>query len=197
MELRWDVNKAIGFLDIQPRDYDAAYFNKYEQYAQTEMGKRLNDHRLDFVARNYLGSLLDVGVGSLQFVLSRDDTFGYDVNPVAIRKLEDLHLYADLKEVPFPAYSFFDSFEHIQDPTILLRKMYAGTMVFMSIPIFKDVNHILRSKHFRPDEHFWYFTPQGLIRFMLDHGFLCIDIDNFEIRVGREDIMSFAFRKQS
>ena len=97
MELRWDVNKAIGFLDIQPRDYDAAYFNKYEQYAQTEMGKRLNDHRLDFVARNYLGSLLDVGVGSLQFVLSRDDTFGYDVNPVAIRKLEDLHLYADLK----------------------------------------------------------------------------------------------------
>jgi len=196
MELRWDVNKAIGFLDIQPRDYDAAYFNKYEKYAETEMGKRLNNHRLDFVARNYLGSLLDVGVGSLQFVLSRDDTFGFDVNPIAVQKLEALHLYADPYELHFPAYSFFDSFEHIKHPTTLLESMFVGTMVFMSIPIFKDVNHILRSKHFRPDEHFWYFTPQGLIRYMLDHGFLCVDLDNFEIRVGREDILSFAFRKQ-
>jgi len=196
MELRWDVNKAIGFLDIQPRDYDAAYFSKYEKYAETEMGKRLNDHRLAFVERNYHGTLLDVGVGSLQFVLSRDHTFGYDVNPVAIQRLEDLHLYADLRELQFPAYSFFDSFEHIKEPSSVLNAMASGTIVFMSIPIFKDVNHILRSKHFRPDEHFWYFTPQGLIRYMLDHGFVCIDLDNFEIRVGREDILSFAFKKE-
>lgn len=196
MELRWDINKAIGFLDIQPRDYDEAYFNKYQQYAETEMGKRLNDHRLDFVNRNYKGELVDVGVGSLQFVLSRDNTFGYDVNPTAIQKLKDLHLFADPRELHFQAYSFFDSFEHIKNPSPLLDNMEPWTKVFMSIPIFKDVNHILHSKHFRPDEHFWYFTPQGLIRFMLDHGFVCIDIDNFEVRVGREDIMSFAFRKE-
>jgi hypothetical protein len=195
MELRWDVNKQYGFLDIQPRDYDEAYFNKYQKYAETEMGKKLNDHRLDFVARNYLGNLLDVGVGSLQFVLSRDHTFGFDVNPVAIQRLTDLHVYADPREIKFAAYSFFDSFEHIKDPSPMLDGMESGVIVFMSIPSFKDVNHVLRSKHFRPDEHFWYFTPQGLIRFMLDHGFVCIDIDNFEIRVGREDIMSFAFKK--
>lgn len=195
MELRWDINKSLGFLDAHPRNYDEAYFNKYQKYAETEMGKRLNDHRLAFIDRNYKGELLDVGVGSLQFVLSRENTFGYDVNPVAIQKLIELHLFADLSEINFPAYSFFDSFEHIKDPSPMLLRMTPGAIVFMSIPTFKDVNHVLGSKHFRPDEHFWYFTPQGLIRFMLDHGFVCVDIDNFEIRDGREDIMSFAFRK--
>jgi len=171
MQLRWDVHTQFGFLDINPRTYDEAYFNKYQKYAETEMGKHLNDNRLEFVKRNYKGALIDIGVGSLQFVLSRDETFGYDVNETAVKKLQDLRIYADPSDFKFPAW------------------------VFMSIPIFKDVNHILHSKHFRPDEHFWYFTTQGLIRYMLDYGFICRDIDNFETRIGREDILSFAFKK--
>lgn len=194
MELRWDIDKQYGFVDIEPREYDLAYFKKYVDYANTPMGERLTQARIDFVNRTHLGELLDVGVGSGQFVRSRKKTFGYDINETAIKLLKDLGLYEDIHD-PFEAYSFFDSFEHIKDPSELLRKMSKGTLIFMSIPIFKDVQHALNSKHFRRDEHYWYFTPQGLIRYMLDHDFGCLDIDNFEIRVGREDIMSFAFRK--
>jgi hypothetical protein len=124
------------------------------------------------------------------------DTFGYDINPKAVEMLKKIGRYADIKNSVFPAYSFFDSFEHIKDHADLLRGMDKDTKVFISIPIFKDVNHILRSKHFRADEHYWYFTVQGLVRYMIDYGFACLDIDNFEKQAGREDIWSFVFIKR-
>ncbi len=195
MQLTWDINKQYGFLDIIPRKYDEAYFNKYEQYANTELGKQITESRISFVNRNHTGKLLDVGVGCGAFVKERINTFGYDINESAINELKRIGRYIDIYDRVFPAYSFFDSFEHIKDPSFLLRNMYPKTKVFISIPIFRDIRHALQSKHFRIDEHYWYFTTQGLIRYMLDHSFICIDIDNFETRLGREDILSFAFER--
>jgi len=196
MNLLWDVNKQFGFLDIIPREYDEEYFKKYEQYAKTELGRQLTEGRIAFIDRHYTGKLLDVGVGCGQFVKARENTFGYDINKAAIEELKKIDKYINLYDSVFPAYSFFDSFEHIKDLSSLLNAMPSKTKLFISIPIFNDMAHVLRSKHFRPDEHYWYFTTQGLIKCMLDYGFICIDIDNFEIRAGREDIWSFAFEKR-
>lgn len=194
MKMIWDIDKGYGFVDITPRVYDAEYFKKYVSYSATQMGESLTQSRIDFVNRTHRGELLDVGVGSGQFVMSRKNTYGYDVNETAIKMLKAMDLYEDLQD-PFEAYSFFDSFEHIKDPSPMLNGMCSGTFIFISIPMFRDVQHALTSKHFRRDEHYWYFTTSGLIRYMLDHGFVCVDVDNFEIREGREDIMSYAFRK--
>lgn len=194
MQLIWDIDKQYGFVNIEPRQYGLDYFKKYVDYANTPMGEKLTQARIDFVNRTHKGELLDVGVGSGHFVMHREKTFGFDINETAVKLLQSLGLYEDIHD-PFEAYSFFDSFEHIEDPSPLLREMGKGTLIFLSIPMFRDVQHALNSKHFRRDEHYWYFTPQGLIRYMLDHGFVCVDVDNFEIRTGREDIMSFAFRK--
>lgn len=196
MELRWNVNKEYGFLDIIPRIYDEDYFAKYVRYADTPIGKLLTAERTTFVDKWHQGKLLDVGVGSGQFVKARKNTFGYDINQTAVKMLKDIGLWADINDTAFFAYSFFDSFEHIKDHTFLLNSMYPKTKIFISIPIFRDISHALRSKHFRIDEHYWYFTAHGLIRYMADYGFCCLDADNFEIRSGREDILSFVFEKR-
>lgn len=196
MELRWDINKEFGLLDIIPRKYDIEYFNKYVGYANTPMGNLLTEERIAFVDRWHSGKLLDVGVGSGQFVKARENTFGYDINPVAVEMLREIGRYVDIKNSVFPAYSFFDSFEHIKDHSDLLRLMDKNTKIFLSIPIFRDACHALRSRHFRINEHYWYFTSHGLVRYMADYGFACLDVDNFEIRAGREDILSFVFEKR-
>jgi hypothetical protein len=196
MELRWDINKEHGFLDILPREYDDAYFCKYLQYSDTPIGKQLLEYRINFINKWHSGRLLDVGVGSGQIVRTRENTFGYDINSIAICMLKGMGKYADINDSVFPAYSFFDSFEHIKDHSTLLNLMHPGTKIFMSIPIFRNISHALSSRHFRPEEHYWYFTTQGLLRYMVDYGFCCLDVDNFEIRSGREDILSFVFEKR-
>jgi hypothetical protein len=196
MELRWDVDKEYGFLDIVPRKYDEEYFKKYSGYDNTPMGNALTQARINFVDKWHYDKLLDVGVGGGKFLKTRQNTMGYDINEAAIKMLKDIGRYIDIQDSVFSAYSFFDSFEHIRDHSNLLNSMYPKTKIFMSIPIFHDISHTLRSKHFRPDEHFWYFTTQGLIRYMADYGFCCLDVDNFETRAGREDILSFVFEKR-
>ncbi len=196
MKLTWDINKEEGFLDIIPREYNEEYFLKYVRYAETPLGKHLTESRVAFVDKWHPGKMLDVGVGSGQFVKARADTYGYDINQTAVKMLKDIGKYADIQDSVFPAYSFFDSFEHIKDHRHLLNSMEPKTKLFISIPIFRDISHILRSKHFRTDEHYWYFTAQGIMKYMADYGFACLDVDNFEIRAGREDIWSFVFEKR-
>jgi hypothetical protein len=196
MQLIWEVDKEYGFVDITPRDYDEGYFNKYKDYAKTPMGKLLTDMRIAFIDRWHTGKLLDVGIGSGMLVNLRKDTFGYDINLSAIELLKSVGKYRNIFDCIFPAYSFFDSFEHIKDHSTILNAMPQKTKVFISLPIFKDASHALKSKHFRRDEHYWYFTPQGIIRYMAEYSFACLDIDNFETRTGREDILSFVFEKR-
>jgi hypothetical protein len=216
MNLRWDINKEYGFLDITPREYGEDYFRKYEEYAKTPMGKRLTEGRVAFVDKWYTSGsigcqrpgLLDIGVGCGQFVEARDNTYGYDINKTAVEMLKASGRYVDVekKELIFGAYTFWDSFEHIKDHSGLFSRMYGGyfknshkkAKIFISIPIFRDVKHALESRHFRTDEHYWYFTAQGLVKYMSDHGFSCLDVDDFEnrYRAGREDILSFAFEKR-
>jgi hypothetical protein len=193
-ELAWRNRHSLGFLEIVPREYDEPYFDKYVGYENTDMGKILTHERIQFVNNHHEGDLLDVGIGSGHFVASRPNTYGFDINPKGVAWLKERGLFRDPSE-QLPAYSFFDSFEHIKDPSPMLDSMKSGTLLFISIPIFNDSEHVKRSKHFRPDEHYWYFTAVGFIRYMAKHRFTLIDIDDFETRLGREDIKSFAFVK--
>lgn len=196
-ELKWTKRRWMGFLDIIPRAYDEGYFDKYVHYKQTDTGKLITFSRIEFVNKHHEGDLLDIGIGSGHFVESRPNTYGFDINPKGIAWLMERGIFRDPEGHAFQAYSFFDSFEHIKDPSPILDSMKSGTRLFISIPIFKDQEHVLRSKHFRPDEHYWYFTAIGFIQYMLKHRFTLLDVDDFETRLGREDIISFAFIKRS
>jgi hypothetical protein len=191
--LQWLPEHGIGYFPVAAMPYDESYFDKYVSYEAQPSGPAITNARIAFVARHFAGTLLDVGIGSGHFVRSRPDTFGYDVNPRGLQWLHDRKVYRDLYTGLHDAATFWDSLEHIPSPGDALARVQG--FVFVSIPIFESVEHVLRSKHFRKDEHFWYFTATGFVRWMFLNGFELVEYSRFECELGREDIGSFAFRR--
>jgi Methyltransferase domain len=153
--------------------------------------------RFNFVERHYRGPLVDVGIGSGAFVELRRGrgrtTYGYDVNPAGMEWLEQRMLLVDPHLVVFEAVTLWDVLEHIPDFQSLLANV--REWLFVSLPIFRDAEHALRSKHFRPDEHCWYFTRDGLVFALKLCGFVLVSESKVETDLGREDIGTFAFRR--
>lgn len=192
----WDKNLGYGYLPVSDFPYDDAYFEKYEGYAGTEFGQRLNAWRVSFVKRFCSGAVLDIGIGCGSFIKSHGNAKGYDVCGKAIEWLKARGLFLDpyaqsLDEVE--ALTFFDSFEHIDKLEGIMEKI-SKKKVFISIPIFSDYHDAVTSKHFRPNEHFHYFSINALIGFMRSYGLRCVWTSDFETQLGREAIVSFFFK---
>lgn len=193
--LIWFPEKGVGYFPVEAFPYDENYFKKYEGYAETELGRRLTRARVDFVLRQWDGAVVDVGVGCGQFLNTHGRAKGFDVNPHAVKWLKDKDLWHDVYGGEnSDALTFWDSLEHIEDMVKVVA--CARKFIFVSIPIFYSCNHILASKHYRKDEHFWYFTRGGLISWFAEQGFELVGEDDFEQKFGREDIGTFAFRRK-
>lgn len=182
--------------------YDCTYIAKYEGYARTEMGKKITEERKRFVETLFGKEVkcVDVGVGSGDFMYATN-CLGYDVNPLMVKQLKDEGRYVDiynkedLEQEGIELLTFFDSFEHIQDPSMVLRNMPEGSSVVMSIPIYRGFKPLTEWKHYREDEHYHYFTNKGLLKYMLDNGFLVSEFAEFESSLGREDVFTYSFTK--
>jgi hypothetical protein len=179
-------------------EYDKAYYDKYVAYENTEISKRLNAFRVGFTSR--CRTILDIGIGSGEFIRSSPvETLGYDVNPIAVEWLRNRGLYLNpYKSLPsrVSGITLWDTLEHIPTPTDLLNRLPIGIQVFVSIPIFETLSSIKDSKHYRPNEHFYYFTHPGLLTYFDDLGYTLIEHSDGESRAGRESIGSFHFRKR-
>jgi hypothetical protein len=193
-KLQWLEEVGIGYLDYPAVPYDLDYFQKYIGYEDTEIGQRLNDARVDLVDAYTRGTVIDVGIGSGLFCRTRANTFGCDINPHAIEWLAGRGLYLTPdEERPVEALTFWDSLEHIPDPSELLAG--AKEFVFISCPIYDGVQSVLASKHYRPGEHFWYWTAEGMANFMAMFGFELVESNQMESDLGREDIGTFVFKR--
>jgi hypothetical protein len=179
----------------RPIDYGQAYFDMYRGYAGSEIERRLNEARVGLVNRHAGADcpLIDIGIGSGAFIRARPRTFGCDVNPVATAWLESRGLHRDDLE-NFAAYSFWDVLEHVSTPAGYFDRMRNGAHVFISMPIFAHLEDVRGSKHYKPNEHFYYFTEAGFIAWMALHGFRHLESNVAETLAGRESIGSFAFR---
>jgi len=201
--LTWWPQLGIGYYPVEAgiEPYDQDYFDRFARDADSFLGQALMAARVDFVAQHYQGSLIDVGIGSGAFIEARRHsrpmrpTFGYDVNPAGIAWLQQRRLFADPYAAPFEAASMWDVLEHIPDYPRLLANV--REWLFLSVPIFTDAAHVLRSKHFRTEEHCWYFTPEGLAIAMKQCGFALVSESTVETELGREDIGTFAFRREA
>ena len=191
-QLSWIQALGIGYYPVQANPYDESYFEAYNAIKETPIGLALNKARIDLVNRYLNGSVLDIGIGNGAFVEGRNNTWGYDINPVAIEWLIDRNKYRDPSSGA-DALTFWDSLEHIHDPTAILQG--AKEFVFVSCPIYDDVEHVLKSKHFKPDEHCWYWTVEGLIHFMQPFGFEIVGANWMETQIGREDVGTFVFKR--
>ena len=193
--LIWLPERGLGYFPVRAPKYGEEYFQKYEGYADTEMGKRITKSRIDLVDRHMTGCIVDVGIGCGQFVEMRgltQPTLGFDVNPVGESWLKSRGLWCDIYNGQVcKALTFWDSLEHIEDiDSAVLR---AREFVFVSIPIFNGHEHVLRSKHFKKNEHYWYFTHDGLVLWFAERGFALIESNQIEQGLGREDIGTYAF----
>ncbi len=192
------IKKAEGYWFYPVNDfvYDEAYFNKYKEYVDTIVGKMILNSRLKLV-EDY-NNVLDIGIGCGTFINNKKWSKGFDVNPVAIKTLKDTERWCDPYTESFDkfdAVTFFDSFEHIEKPEKLLKNITSQTVIIV-IPLFKDLEDILVSKHYRPDEHFHYFTLTGFLDYMINLGFHNIDFNDNESQLGREQIFTLVFKRK-
>lgn len=200
--LQWDKRWGIGFYPVtEPIAYDDAYFEEYERREHSPMGTVLNRARVGLCHRfmeNGTGParVLDVGVGNGAFLHWRANTVGFDVCPKAVAMLQREGLFLDPYKDSLDGIAgvtFFDSLEHIAHPHQLLERL-AGQWLVITLPIFRDKSHALASKHFKPREHYWYFTFKGFVAAMTSMRFALHHVSDFETRAGREDILTFVFR---
>jgi hypothetical protein len=192
--LTWWPELGMGWYPVTESPYDAAYFEKYRQMDQTATGAALTEARVYFVSRYCEGTVCDVGIGGGRFV-TEYGARGFDINQEAVRWLIEQRAFADPYQTRFDALTFWDSLEHIHDIKGAVAR--AGRFVFVSLPIFTGHAHVLRSKHFRKDEHCWYFTRRGFVEFMDGEGFDLLECSLMEQALGREDIETFAFRRRA
>lgn len=171
--------------------YDSTYWKRYLAMDATDVAQKLTDARVSLVDKYWNGDVVDIGIGGGKFVCSRKNTYGYDVNPDAIDWLHGVGLYQNPYATEVEAATFWDSLEHIHNPLPLLRNV--RKFAFVSMPIYKGPEHVLRSKHFRKDEHCWYFTVRGFQEFMYAQGFDLLERNEMEQDCGREDIGTFVF----
>lgn len=198
-ELVWLPEFGIGYYPVRDTVtvYDQKYFDNYIKYDKTDIG--INMSRVE-LARNVVGPediICDVGIGCGAFVREMQPyniTYGTDINPVGVKWLKENNLIHNPVKYPVDVLTFFDSLEHIKDPTELLNSV--KKLVIVSCPIYNNVEHLLKSKHFKKTEHVWYHTHSGLITFMSEFGFDFVYSDRSETNFGREDIESFVFKRK-
>jgi hypothetical protein len=190
--LQWLPELGIGYYPVTAMPYDAEYFARYQAMKYTEIGLKLNVARINLVNKYTQADVLDIGIGNGAFVESRENTCGHDINPHAVEWLVNNKRYRH----PFRGASsltFWDSLEHIHNPTLIMQG--AREYVFVSCPIYKSLDHLLTSKHYRKDEHCHYWTHQGLLTFMDYFGFECVEHNSMESDLGREDIGTYVFKR--
>lgn len=196
--LMWFEELGYGFFPVENTPYDQEYFDRYRSQADTSIGQALNRARCDLVRTWWTGAVLDVGIGDGAFLRARGGEHfdkGFDVNPAGVSWLEERDQFADLYGLARPVVAtFWDSLEHIEDPAAALERI--SYMAFVSLPIFDDVRHVLRSKHFRKDEHYSYFTRPGFIGFAGRCGFAVADLNTMESDLGREGIETFVLTRR-
>ena len=193
-----ELAKGHWFHQLPQRDYGQDYFEKYQALDATDMGAALVKARIDLVRRHSVfrpdfGEVtIDIGIGGGRFC---DETgcFGYDINPLAVEWLQARNKFCNPYKTQIRNICCWDSLEHIISPESLIHS--ALSHLFVSVPIFTDVEDVINSKHFRPGEHFHYWTREGLEWFMKRNRFNTVEWNNSETLLGREAILSFAFER--
>lgn len=201
-QLRWNEALGVGYLPAgeDPKNYNGDYWAKYQEYKVSPIAVKLMRTRVDLAEKHAPGAqLVDIGIGSGHFIEVREEktggpTFGYDVNPLAIRWLLERNLWWDPWVRDPEVVTCWDSLEHMPRPHEFVARV--RSLLFVSLPIFTDREHCVASKHFRPGEHLWYFTRPGIIQYMKRLGFALIDENEMETKIGREGIGTFVFKRR-
>jgi hypothetical protein len=185
--------------------YDNGYSDKLDNYRENVIMHRvINTLRCEIVHRygRQDKRVLDIGCGNMDFMNMyhaeyNPQIFGYDVIPKTVDNLKYVNAWIDIKDdsiAHIDVFTMWDVFEHIKIHDEILEKIPKYSYLIMSLPIFQDLNKIEESNHYRPGEHLWYFTHEGIKRYMENKGFMLIEHNNHETVAGRKQIKTYVFR---
>lgn len=195
-KLTWWPQKHMGYYPVtQNGKYGREYWECYVRYKASPIAEQLVAFRIGLTDKYCKGAtVVDIGIGSGHFIERRHGkTFGYDANPLGIRWLLDRDLWWDPFIKDPENVTCWDSLEHMARPDLFIDRV--RNLVFVSIPMFRDKEHAMASKHFKPEEHYWYWTREGFISWMTNLGFYMLEERHEETQLGREDIGTFAFKR--
>ena len=178
-------------------EYGKDYFEKYVDLENTEIANKLNHARVSLVEK-YCKCVLDIGVGSGEFLKSLNiKGYGYDINSYGINWLKEADIFVDPFEgIPtqIDGVSMWDTLEHMREPSLFLN-LISGQYVFVSMPISANLFKVRQSKHYKKNEHYYHYSVAGLTNLFNDNGFELLELSDAETLAGREDILSFVFRR--
>lgn len=155
--------------------YDEQYYKKYEQYANTSTGRKINKFRWNFVKMHMIGgTVLDYGCGYGHFAKTRHIGFsvrGYDINPFTDANKERVP-----HEDEYDAVTFWDVLEHIDEPQKVVCDL-KPKWVFGTVPNIGNVSgDPTEWKHYRPHEHVHHFSPESIVKFLRAIGYATMTI---------------------
>lgn len=181
--------------------YDKAYFDKCLAYKGNEIANKVNAGRVALVKRYHVGEIIDIGAGTGEFIESfGEGAKGYDANPYSVEWLRNNNLYSE-NFTDSRGFTFWDTLEHVKDPVFYFKRIPKESFVFVSIPVFPQsgpesfTKNIRQSKHYRPNEHLYYWTEDGFVDWMKMYGFRLLEKNNSETESGRDGITEFAFKR--
>lgn len=196
-------NKSLVFQNPEMESiiYDKSYYDHYKNLEKYEICKNLNNERYKLVNYFKCKKIMDIGVGSGAFIQTCEkiQCFGYDINTFSKSWLCEKNIFLNPYEDDtsyIDGWTMWDVLEHLRNPYLLLRKIKSKDYLFLSLPIYDNFSNLHTSKHFKLNEHFFYFTHDGLIDFICRQDFIFIHYDKKEIDLGRESIYRYVFTKK-
>lgn len=199
-KLSWDKDKGVGFFPVTDPWYEDIYFQASVANSKSKIAEALNKFRVDIANRYIKGKILDFGCGCGQFIEYRGNAVGFDICPRAIENLREKGTYLDfwnggMDDAEIEGITMFDVLEHLRDPSLVLSQIKCRWLI-ISVPIFENKEKALASRHFKPREHFWYFSHKAIFSLLDENGFEMVDVRDDETRIGRAEIQTYVFRKK-
>lgn len=198
------VIKQDGFFQEKIK-YDDNYIQTYEGFG--EIGVRMSHLRYGYIIGsigNHPDSLLDVGYGNGDFLKVATQTipncYGTDISGYPTPEGVEFIEWNKVFDKHFDVITFFDALEHFEDNSFV--KDLKCDYVVVSLPYchyFSD-EWFKNWKHRKPDEHLWFYDAGALSTFMLEMGFLTINLTTIEDIIRKpvdeySNILTGVFRK--
>lgn len=197
LEVNFDYGWAYQRV-YESYSYGESYWQNYINIEETDTARKLNAFRHD-ISTAHAKNILDIGIGSGAYLKTLNGKkYGYDVNTFAIKWLKEENMWHDPYEQDnshIDGFCFWDVLEHMENPNIILSKIPKHAYIFVSLPVFSNLEMLQLSKHYKPNEHLQYFTTRGVINFLNLSKFVVEEIRSDESKIGRESVMTFVAKK--